>query len=145
METTDYLVHKCTSTGTTPCWIWRWATDRRGYAQASDNKTALKVGRALLGILGTDDIQMHICDNPPCVNPSHLRVGTHADNAADRDSKKRTAARARNGGAKLTESDVVRIRSLIAAGETYASVASLYPVSVCQIGRIGRGECWPEG
>lgn len=56
---------------------------------------------------------MHTCDNPPCVNPAHLRLGTHHENMLDRMRKNRGGNRRgeRNGRCKLTESDVRAIRA----------------------------------
>jgi hypothetical protein len=47
--------------------------------------------------LNTDQIIMHMCDNPSCINPKHLKLGTHYDNVQDRVSKKRSASGKRNG------------------------------------------------
>lgn len=52
----------------------------------------------------------HTCDNPPCVNPAHLFVGTNDDNMADMARKGRQAKGEKSGMAKLTEEDVVNIR-----------------------------------
>jgi hypothetical protein len=56
----------------------------------------------------------HRCDNPPCVNPSHLFLGTPADNVHDRDLKGRQARQRgqANGRARLTDDDVREIRRL---------------------------------
>lgn len=53
----------------------------------------------------------HKCDNPRCVNPSHLELGTHKDNALDRVKRDRSAKGIDNGRSKLTEDDVLFIRS----------------------------------
>lgn len=45
----------------------------------------------------TEDVIMHSCDNPNCVNPNHLSKGTHADNVADRVRKGRSACGKNNG------------------------------------------------
>ena len=66
----------------------------------------------------------HRCDNPPCVNPKHLFLGTSADNMRDRDSKHRLAFGERHGNAKLTDDDVREIRRLrgeyLAANPTHS-------------------------
>ena len=53
----------------------------------------------------------HTCDNPRCVNPAHLLLGTHADNSKDRGERKRTAVGSRVGRAKVTEAQVLEIRA----------------------------------
>jgi len=53
----------------------------------------------------------HRCDNPGCVNPDHLELGTQADNVRDRDERGRTSRGASHYSAKLTEVDVLAIRS----------------------------------
>jgi hypothetical protein len=52
----------------------------------------------------------HKCDNPPCVNPEHLELGTQAQNLADMSERGRAPRGTRNGHAKLTEQDVLAIR-----------------------------------
>jgi len=53
----------------------------------------------------------HRCDNPRCVNPNHLFLGTDADNAKDMVSKNRHAKGEIHGHAKLTEKQVMEIRA----------------------------------
>jgi len=57
---------------------------------------------------------LHKCDNPPCINPKHLFLGTDADNSRDKIKKGRMGDRKgiANANAKLTEKDVKRIRAL---------------------------------
>lgn len=54
---------------------------------------------------------MHICDYPPCVNPSHLKLGSNDENVNDMVGKRRHTFGERNPQAKLTEDDVRTIRS----------------------------------
>lgn len=61
--------------------------------------------------LTPDQCVCHKCDNPSCVNPEHLFLGTFADNAADRDRKGRQAKGSRIGLAKLTEESVRAYRA----------------------------------
>jgi hypothetical protein len=70
----------------------------------------------------------HICDNPPCVNPNHLFLGTTQDNTADRDQKGR-GQRPKgelNAMALVTEDDVRRIRELYASGIPPRQINKMY-------------------
>lgn len=94
-----------------PCWIWTAATDPKGYGKFSVftvlpaprmNRVffAHRVSMALAGTIPPDDLQgCHHCDNPPCVNPAHLFLGTHDENMMDMTSKGRSGRLAicRNG------------------------------------------------
>lgn len=83
----------------------------------------------------------HHCDNPGCINPRHLFVGTQTDNMADMAAKGRNAkvVGEDSGRAKLTEIDVWAIR---AARGTLRSLAKQYGVSHVQILKIRSGESW---
>ena len=85
---------------------------------------------------------MHTCDNPACYLLEHLRLGTQAENIADRDAKGRTARGEKNGRAKLTYADVDDIRNALAVGESQRRIAERYGVAHCTIGRINRGDGW---
>ena len=58
----------------------------------------------------SEDVIRHTCDNPPCINPEHLRLGTAIDNVRDRVEKGRSAIGSDNGRSKLTEEQVKRIK-----------------------------------
>lgn len=63
-------------------------------------------------LLVQDEQVLHTCDNPPCVNPNHLFIGTNQDNMNDMFAKGRNAKGEKHGCAKLTEADVQKIRTL---------------------------------
>jgi hypothetical protein len=76
------------------CWIWTGEVNNKGYGRFSLYAPGIhrRVGRVLthrlaLMLTGVDladgAIVMHSCDNPPCVNPAHLSVGTQTDNMRD--------------------------------------------------------------
>lgn len=86
-------------------------------------------------------VVMHTCDNPPCVNPQHLRLGTHQDNMDDRNNKKRQAKGLANAGAKLTESQVLEIRLLVKF-KAKKDVAKIFGISSEQVRRIALRKKW---
>ena len=139
----DVIKHLCTETSLDECWIWRWGRSN-GYAQVRHNGKNELVGPILLGILDSDLIQIHACDNPPCVNPAHLRAGTDAENTADRDKRMRgnQPKGSKQGSAKLTESDIPAIRACLTAGETCASISRRYGVHKSAISLIKFGKTW---
>jgi hypothetical protein len=85
---------------------------------------------------------MHTCDNPACYLLEHLRLGTQAENNADRDAKGRNARGEKHGKAKLAYVDVNDIRNALARGESHRSIAERYGVAHGTIGRINRGDGW---
>ena len=87
---------------------------------------------------------LHKCDNPPCVNPHHLFLGSHADNMRDKMRKGRHVASkgSANGSAKLSERDVFEIRRRYAFGETYTVLGREFGVSRMQVSRIVSRELW---
>lgn len=104
---------------------------------------AMHQGIAIEAIRGK--LVLHSCDNPPCVNPRHLRIGTAKDNADDRDSRGRRKAPSReaHGYAKLTEEAVADIRANHTGkyGELIA-FARKYNVTSTTILHVVNGRNW---
>lgn len=78
----------------TGCWLWTGGIDRKGYGMSSRKLYGEASAHRLLWSIHRGPIPdglnvLHRCDTPPCVNPDHLFLGTHKDNATDRDRKGR--------------------------------------------------------
>ncbi len=86
-------------------------------------------------------VVMHECDNPACINPEHLKVGTIADNVHDMERKCRTRRRkgSAHQNAKLTEKDVVLIRT---TDESVTNLAKRLGVTKTLVSRIRNGFTW---
>lgn len=87
-----------------------------------------------------DKFVCHKCDNPLCVNPDHLFLGTPADNTKDRDEKGRTARG--ESRSKIKIKDVIRIRELSNSGLTRVEVAKIIGISKSQVHNIVAGLNW---
>lgn len=82
----------------------------------------------------------HACDNPRCVNPAHLSLGTQADNVADKVARGRHLFGEEAPHAKLTEESVRQIKGL--PERRSAEVAQLFNISRQSIADIRAGRTW---
>mgnify|MGYP003659950573 CR=1 FL=1 len=131
------------------CWEWQGAKDSCGYGVIGEGGfygKQLKTHRVAVMLDGRDIpegmLVMHSCDNPPCCNPSHLTIGTDADNHRDRNIKGRQAKGVKNGRSKLTEDDVRDIRCRLTNLESKLSIARRYCVDPKSIRLIESGKNW---
>lgn len=85
---------------------------------------------------------LHKCDNPTCVNPNHLCLGTKGDNAKDRDEKGRVAHGEEHYKAKLTKKQVEQIRQLRLVGLKVTEIAKLFDVSKGHVSEIVSKKVW---
>lgn len=125
------------------CWEWMGAKNPTGYGfiRKFSNKVAAHRTAAEL-IIGrkTTKWVLHKCDNPSCINPSHLFLGTVKDNVMDMVAKGRNVSVGgeRHGTAKLKWSEVLKIRGMklgvVKTGEMFNVSKSL--VSAIRLNRI---------
>jgi predicted DNA-binding protein (UPF0251 family) len=125
----------------TECWEWTAAKNNWGYGVFGLNKTKKSVRphriswELYYGVIPDDLFVLHKCDNPCCLNPEHLFLGTQADNMRDMSSK----GRAKNGGfrpvgekngmVKLTDNQAQEIRRLYKEGMPQKDIGKRFGVS----------------
>jgi len=116
------------------CWLWRWSLNKLGYGVIGVRGRAVRAHRLSWelanGPIPDGKVICHHCDNPRCVRPDHLFVGSHADNVADKVAKGRCPRGENAGPAKLTGAQAAEIRAARDAGESYASIAARFGVGL---------------
>ena len=130
MKRIDELVI-ITSLETDDCIDWTYAKTRDGYGQVryrGATRRAHKVSYCMSNGIGYEDVKgvvMHSCDNPCCVNPRHLTVGTQHENIIDCVSKGRfrSVEGIKNPRSIVSNSDAEKMRSMREIGMTYGDIA----------------------
>lgn len=135
----EYFWARVGRRGPTECWTWAGPIQSYGYGDIHHREGRISAHRFSYelhhGIIDAGGVVCHRCDNPPCVNPAHLFIGTQADNMADKVSKGRQAKGERNGSAKLTDAQFHELLELKAAGVRQVDIAARFgvtPQAVCQ-------------
>lgn len=114
----------------TGCWLWSGYVNGDGYGKFNVRgriESAHRVSyREHRGEIPPGYLALHKCDQPCCVNPDHLRIGTDAENADDK-------ARRRRVPTKLTDQQVLAIRKETGPYRGIASKFDISPAWVCRI------------
>lgn len=130
------------------CWEWDACKNEYGYGVFSYEGKPMQAHRVsweiYVGSKPDNMCVLHRCDNPGCVNPAHLFLGTRTDNANDRDNKGRVQHGEKHYNAKLTEAKVIEIRSRYAAGERQCDMACEYGVDPAAISLIVNRHTWAK-
>lgn len=127
------------------CWEWVSHRDKDGYGILPANGPAIRAHRFSFEHFNKTKIDQgmvvcHSCDNPSCVNPEHLFLGTVKDNCQDMISKGRDAMiGSKNNKSKLTESDIPKIRN---SKLHNSAIAMEYGVSESTIKRVKNKTLW---
>ena len=132
------------------CWEWLASKGPNGYGQFTAtvdgrlrNMRAHRLAYIWAGNdLQADDILCHTCDNPSCVNPNHLFVGTHQDNMADKVEKDRQAKGEGIAVSILTEPQIHEIRRRFAFGESGPTIADDFGVTKQCVYAIAKRKTW---
>jgi hypothetical protein len=144
----DRFWEKVNRRGPTECWPWTAATNEHGYGVMNPGRHSgptIKAHRVSAELAGMDiagRAVLHSCDNPPCVNPAHLRPGTLADNGADMAARDRSMHGSRNPNSRLTEPEVAVIKRLVLEGIEHRVIAARFDVSRATVSYIAEGKTW---
>lgn len=138
----NHLLERAIPEPNSGCWLWE-GSGIFGYGRVKFRERVVMATHLALrsrGILVPYGMQAcHRCDNPPCVNPDHLFLGTNAENAADSVRKGRRARGERNWAAKFTESDVIEI---LKDKRSNSAIARLHGVDPSTIQAIKTRRTW---
>lgn len=130
------------------CWLTDLACNfDGGYPQIEINGKIRRLSRVMFelykGEITPGKLVCHQCDNPACINPDHLFLGTPKDNSMDMIIKNRQAKGFQHGRAKLNEEKVLEIkRDLAETNLTQKEIAKKYGVSKMNISHIKNGHLW---
>lgn len=128
----------------TQCWEWKGARTKAGYGRTKYKGEAWMAHRLMYtltnGSIPDGMVVMHQCDNPCCVNPEHLSVGTQKDNMADCKSKGRLGPRGRGNNIRPKETPTERrVRMVLAAhrrGDKPITIAKKLKLSLLWVRRV---------
>ena len=135
----------------TKCWEFQGSKDRNGYGLiAYDGKVRLvhRLAYMYFNNASLEDIAekvvMHKCDNPCCVNPKHLMLGTQSDNIHDMHRKGRgpNIRGENNGNSKLTDYQAKKIKQLYDIGLSQEELSKMFNVSRRTVYNIRTGATW---
>lgn len=132
----------------TGCWLWTHGAFNDGYGSVWINGRDLRTNRAMWkavhGSIPKGMLVLHKCDTPMCCNPDHLFLGTQKDNIVDMYRKGRGVDNRgeKHGMSKLTNSDVVQIKSMITEGRAHKEIAHHFGVTRSAIYLIATGQRW---
>lgn len=126
------------------CWEWVGYFGSGGYGMMGYNGKNQRAHRvsyeAYKGSIPKGMVVRHTCDNPACINPDHLILGTQKDNVADREARNRRVVNGEQiGTSKLTEKDVLEIR---ASQENLDVLACRYGIDRSNVWMIRTGKSW---
>ena len=123
------------------CLEWTLGKHRQGYGLTKYKDKMVTTHRLAMMIEGNDIDGWHVlhsCDNPPCCNPAHLRLGTHKENMEDRSDR----GNRRNYSKTLTVEQILEIREKHANGIRGIDMSKEYDVSKATISCIVNRVTW---
>ena len=133
--------------GPDDCWPWTAAVDTSGYGKVWTPRGPTRAPRMAFAILAgvmpnSSQHVLHSCDNRLCVNPSHLSLGTNAENMRQMAFRDRSTYGERSARAKLTEATVRIMRHQYASGSTLNELVTVHDVSQTTVRYAVSGITW---
>lgn len=132
---------------TDTCWLWTGGLKRRGYGKFSMIPIKSMPAHRASYILFKGEIPegkciCHQCDNPRCVKPEHLWVGTTQENTQDMVNKGRSLRGEKQNLAKLTKEDVLKIRELGSQGMVQWKIGEMFNLTAGHVNNIIKRRAW---
>jgi hypothetical protein len=131
------------------CWNWVATKDRDGYGLLTHHRgKQIRAHRASyefhVAKIPVGLLVCHSCDNPSCINPNHLFVGTSKENTRDMlDKNRRPVLRGeRHPNAKLTNNQVTQIKQLRSENRLLKDIANQFNISFQTVSSITKGTTW---
>lgn len=128
------------------CWLWKGSVEENGYGRFwlhDRPQFAHRVSFLIANKRYPQPQGLHQCDVRACVNPSHVRDGSHMDNMRDASNKGRMSHGDRHYGVVLSELQVVEIKKLLRDGKlSMAAISRLCGVPLSTISSIKYGRSW---
>lgn len=124
------------------CWLWTANRDHDGYGQFTMDGRHRKAPRVsfelVKGPIPDGLCVLHSCDNPPCVRPDHLRIGTRLENTRESIARGRFRVGDHPRFTKVKGDLATRLITMVASGIRYADIALALGISVSTVGRAAR-------
>ena len=126
------------------CWLWRGSVSPSGYGQFAPSRESYGSAhrwayKLFCGPIPVGAFVLHTCDVRTCVNPSHLFLGSGADNMADMTAKGRQAAGIRHGMCTVSPQVVAEIKDALSHGERQVDIARRLGMSRNYVWNIAHG------
>lgn len=130
------------------CWLWQGATNRTGHGLIKPHRgaTTTTTAHRVSWVLHNGPIPgrlyvLHDCDTPPCVNPTHLHLGTHRDNMREA-GERGLLSTSERGKHRRKDVDLDTVHRMRAEGASQQVIAGALGVNQSTISDILRGQHW---
>ncbi len=129
------------------CWFWLGYLRPAGYGMITDDGGTAQYAHRFswilhFGLIPINLFVCHKCDNPRCVNPEHLFLGSAQDNLDDMVKKGRSVKGIMQWEAKLDENKVIEIRELATKGSSHTELSLRFGISRRQINNVVKRRAW---